>query len=1025
LRSIAEAVQVSLQAAPLLTAVLLVGSASLARGAPSGPACANLPMPEPRLALAPVPLGMTRPALPVPGPPPAPREALENGPVPLPGFTTAAVKPLPEARDPGALSCAFTAFRAGEAIVDCGIHRALQQDFSAARRALEQSVTVDPRGARAPTATLWLGEIALREGRRDEAEQAYRTVLSRGVQDDAARDAALGLTWARMERGDWAAALAALDPVRSADPASSVVRLGRFLEGVGLLLGDRPGEALVALDSADAGPLPEALRQELPFWRGVAQARLGELERALETLERFVADVPPRHPLRADGLAQAGWIALERGAADRAARLFLQATSVGARAELRPHVEAGLYRAYRARGETARASEVMARLIAESRRDPLGIPTLLSVAGAAMRSGATADGEAAYRHILRLPAASPVEDYARYRLGEALEKSGRLGEARAEYVRLREAGRDEAIAQRAVYRLGLLALHAGDPADARREGEALLRAGTLVELREGVLLLAAEGAARDGDAGRAGELLAAALGAAPDSPRADRVRLALGWAHLDQGDPEQALAEWRQVVQADAPDTKTLARLAIAEIAMREGRESLALDALRSVGGLSGPPSLVQAVALDRGILAARAGADDEAARALEPLVPSLGDPSRQALARRALGLARYRATQYEAAEQDFRQATQLMPDDPLGWLGAGLSALAQRRLVEAGEAFARAQARADAATAASAAYGLLLVALQRGDEAAFREQATAFVDARPAHDATPGLLCALAAGAIAQGDVERAEEWVTRLVRDHARSEYAGEALGQFAAAAVARPGLRRRVYGEVLASPVPDGLRLDALVGLADTELALGDPAAAQRAAEGFLREAPAGDARIPAASVLVLRSHAAQGRHGLTLRSAESFLARFPDDPLAPFVELVRGRLLVSEGRWEAAQPALEAARARGAPQVAAEAQFWLGETLRARGDLDGAIAAYLEASRRYPETMWAARGLQGAARSYLARSRPAEAVALLREITVQPAAEPALVDWAHDGLRRLGAEPVPDARDRLPKVPAVRP
>jgi tetratricopeptide (TPR) repeat protein len=979
-------------------------------------------MPEPRLALAPVPLGVTRPALPVPGPPPASQEAVESGPPPLPGFTTAAIKPLPEARDPGALSCAFTALRAAEALVDCGVHRVLQQDLSGARRALEQSVTVDPRAARGPTATLWLGEIALREGRRDEAEQAYRTVLSRGARDDVARDAALGLAWVTMERGDWAASREALDQVRSAHPASPVVRLGRFLEGVGLLLGDRPAEALVALDAADAGPLPAALRQELPFWRGTAQARLGELERALETLDRFLADIPPTHPLRADGLAEAGWIALERGAPDRAARLFLLATSGGARAEIRPHVEAGLYRAYRAQGETARASGVTARLITESGRNPLAIPALLAVGDAAMRTGAAAEGEAAYRHILGQRAASHVEDYARYRLGEALERSGRLAGARAEYVRLREAGRDEAIAQRAAYRLGLLALHAGDPAGARREGEDLLRAGTIVELREGVLLLAAEGAARDGDAVRAGELLAAALRAAPDSPRADRVRLAVGWAHLDQGNPEQALAEWGQVLQAGAPDTKALAALAIAEIAMREGRESVALDALRSTAGLSGPVP-TEAVALDRGILAALAGAEDEAVRTLEPLVPSLVDPSRQALARRALGIARYRGGQYETAERDFREATRLVPAEPSGWLGVGLSALAQHRPVEAGEAFTRAQVGADTATAASAAYGLLLAALQRGNRAAFGEQAAAFVDAHSTHDATPVLLCALAAGAIARGDVERAEEWMTRLARDHARSEYAREALRQFAAGAETRPGLRRRVYGEVLARPVPDGLRLDALVGLADAELALGDPTAAQRAAEAFLRESPAGDPRIPATTVLILRSHLAQGRHGLAVRSAESFLARFPDDPLAPYVALVRGRLLVSEGRWEAAQSSLEAARGRGEPQVAAEAQFWLGETLRARGDLDGAIAAYLAAGRGYPETMWAARGLQGAARSYLARSRPAEAVALLREITVQPAAEPALVEWAHDGLRRLGAEP--DARDRLPKVPEARP
>jgi TolA-binding protein len=106
------------------------------------------------------------------------------------------------------------------------------------------------------------------------------------------------------------------------------------------------------------------------------------------------------------------------------------------------------------------------------------------------------------------------------------------------------------------------------------------------------------------------------------------------------------------------------------------------------------------------------------------------------------------------------------------------------------------------------------------------------------------------------------------------------------------------------------------------------------------------------------------------------------------------------------------------------IAAEAHFWLGETLRARGELEAAIAAYLGASSRYPETTWAARGLQGAAQSYLARNMPREAAILLRQLTAQPAAEPALVEWARDGLRRLG-EPVPSPRGRPGPAPMAKP
>jgi hypothetical protein len=54
----------------------------------------------------------------------------------------------------------------------------------------------------------------------------------------------------------------------------------------------------------------------------------------------------------------------------------------------------------------------------------------------------------------------------RYRLGEGLEQEGRLLEAKDHYRELRDKGRDEAIAQRATYRLGLVGLRENDTAPA-------------------------------------------------------------------------------------------------------------------------------------------------------------------------------------------------------------------------------------------------------------------------------------------------------------------------------------------------------------------------------------------------------------------------------------------------------------------------------------------------------------------------------------------------------------------------------
>ena len=1004
----------------LLASTVLLVSTMAARSQAEAPTsgCGELPMAEPTVTLTAAPLGVTRPEFPLPESPPPPGR-VDPEPPPLPHFATDIVKPLPPTQDPGASSCGATVFRRAEGLMDCGVHRALQGDFAGARQSLQLGMAADPQSARTRTAALWLGEISLREGRWQEAEQSYQAALVHEPRDDVSSQAALGLAWLRLRHTEWTAAIQAVAEVSRTVPDSPMAHTATFLEGVGLLGVGRPADALAALDRVVASRLPQELQDELPFWRSVALRRAGDLERALETLDRLLAGRASAGARRADALLQAGWIALERGAAADAVRRFDLADRPGFRGEIRSQARAGLVRAHLVLGDRSRADAMARRLAAEFPGEALAVPTLLLVADAAVRSGAAADGLALYQDVLQRSMSPSMRDYAWYRLGEASELAGRSDDARRAYARLVRDGQDEAIAQRAAYRLGLVELRAGDVAAARREGESLLRAGALPELREMGLLLAAEGAGRDGDASRAVTLFRAILGEFPDSPRAERVRLALGWARLDGGDVEGALEEWRHARQAGDPDTKTLATLALAEVALREGRDAEALNALRD--DLPVPPPLRDTIALDRGILAVRVGEWQQAVLSLEPVTPRLADDSRQALARRALGIAHYRLGQHDRAEREFRESLRRAPAEPSGWLGLGLSALVQGRVVDAEEAFIRARGSSDPGTAVSAAYGLVLVAVQRRDQVAFRERAAAFVDGNAAHAATPALLCALVAGAIAGGELEPAAELVTRLARDHPKSQYLRGALAQLGAAAQEQPALCRRAYVEVLARPVSSEVRLDAWFGLTRAALTLGKAADAQRAAEAFLREAPSADPRIPSTFARLVRIHEVQGRDGLALRSAETFLTRFPSDPHVPRVELMRGRLLVAERQWEAARRSLEIARDRGEPAVAAEAHFWLGETLRVRGDLEAAIASYLGATTRYPETIWAGRGLQGAAQSYLAGDMSTEAAILLRQLAAQPAAEPALVEWAREMLRRLGAGP-----DRSPRgTPGPKP
>ena len=993
--------------------VLAAGSVSA-----SPPRPAQLPMPDLPLVVVPLPLGVARPALVPPAVPPLPTPEVDLGAVPYPRFLTTVPKPAPEIRDPGSFKCAFMAFRGAQGIAECGFHRLADGDVQGARAALEESLATEPRGPQAPSIEVWLGEITLLERSWEKAERHYRAALAPGLPRELQPHVDLGLGLLALWRGESRDADARFTRALAETPPQPVATAARYFQGIARLLSGKPDDAMALWDQAAQPGVSPRLLEELPFWRGVALGWRGDAEGAEQSLDRF-ARTATNHPLRADALVQIGFVLLERGRPGDAERRLREAEGLGLRAELRPQLRLAYVRAYLDLGDTARAAAAARRLAAESPKDPLTGPALLKIAEAAEKRGALRDALDVYRQMLQLPLAPFLQDYAAYRLAEGLERDGRLAEAKERYRALRDRGRDEGIAARAAYRLGLVALAEGDLGGALREGEALVRAGTSPVLRESPLLLAGEAAARGNDASRAAALFSRALQEFPTSARVAQIRLALGWALWQQGDSVAAVREWQSLVPASDQETRGQAALAIGDVALQQGRDTEAFEALRLVTALPSGSPLAETVPIDRGILALRAQAYAEAVETLEPVAPQVTGFPRQALVRRALGLARYRRGEYDLAERQFRQAASLAPAEPSAWLGAGLAALAQGRFTEAEDALVRARVAVPEITAV-AQYGLVVSAWSRQDREAFRERATQFVDRYPNYPAVPPLLYALVANAADQDQVERTQAWVRRLVRLEPPSDYASDALGRLAMVARGRPAVLRDLYRDVLARSTVAEQRADAWIGLGESALVAGDFREAQQSAEGFLREA-AEDPRALRAQIVLLHAYQGQGQRGRALETASALLARFPDDPEAPTIQLTRGHLLFEERRWEAAQEAFLAARDQGDAAVAAPAQFWLGQVLRARGDPEGAVGAYLAATYLYPGTPWAARGLQGAAQAYVDRRMLREAGILLRKLVAAPGAEPALIQWARTALAQLGPAAAESAEASRPGPP----
>jgi tetratricopeptide (TPR) repeat protein len=152
--------------------------------------------------------------------------------------------------------------------------------------------------------------------------------------------------------------------------------------------------------------------------------------------------------------------------------------------------------------------------------------------------------------------------------------------------------------------------------------------------------------------------------------------------------------------------------------------------------------------------------------------------------------------------------------------------------------------------------------------------------------------------------------------------------------------------------------------------------------------------------------MRAYDSQGQRDRTLAMTDAFLARYPQHAQVPDVQLRRGYLLLITQQWDAARQALEVAREGGESPVAAPAHVYLGQLHLNRGEGDAALSEYLAAAYVYPDTSWAARGLQGAIQAYLARQMPREALALLKKLQARPGLDPELAKWAREGLARLG-------------------
>ena len=975
-----------------LALLLVLGWLVPAAAAPPAPLPLELAPPSLQLEVHPPKVALDRPPLVPPAPPPPTLALEEPAWGRLPPWRTGLVKPLPSEPPPGQLACFTSLFGGPQALYDCGRLQFQQGlpsgDFREARLTFENLLRNAPTHPVAPAARYWLGEIVFRRDpldrvARGELENALRT----GLAGELAAHARLGLAWAALLGGEPGRAQAPLEEILRG-PTAGLDPTARFLLALAHLFQGRPAEARALLAELAAGRQPSPLAEEVLFWEGQALRELGEREPARQALERFLSAAPPNHPLLIEAIVAAGWLVLEQGGAQEAIQKLLWAEAISPPAGTGlPLIRAGLARAYLGLGDWPRAREKVRQLARDTTQSPLLVPTYLRLADEAARRGLLNEAAEVYQEILDLHPRPPrpVERHATYRQAEVLEELGRLPEASRRYRDLADSG-DGAVAQRARYRLGLLALRARQYAPARVEGERLLRDGAEGDLEEGAWLLVAEAAASVGDLGRAAEALRHSLRRFPDSPRSPAARASLAFALERLGEPGEALRLWEAVAASGDRALTGAALLAIADLATRRGDRDRAIEVLgRFLAEFSGDP-LAEVAGLTRAVLLLRAERFGEASAQLRALLVRFPLTPRQGEIRRAFGLALFRQQRLEEAHAEFREAGRLSPTgDPEVWHAAGLAALHLGRLAEAEEAFNRARRTAPRPLDLAAEHGLAVVAL-RQDPERFRLRARSLVDRAPEAPHASRLLYVLAGLAIERGELVEATELTRRLVRQDGGSEYGDDALFRLGTAPGAAMRLVHEAFQELLTRYPESPFREEARYRLAAAALALGERDLAVRSLEAFVAANP-DDPRAPQGLALLIETQEALGRKAEAAAAAETFLRRFGAHPLAPSVQLARGRLLLEQREPKAAREALEAALAGDDP-TAARAQFLLGELHRGGGETEEAVAAYMATAYLYPETVWAPRGLLGAAEGYLALGRPREAEVVLKRLLARP-------------------------------------
>jgi TolA-binding protein len=853
----------------------------------------------------------------------------------------------------------------GQLALDAGDAQFAAENF---RQALNQF----PESELAPACRFGLARALEKQGDPRAASQLFEQLAAEG--GNLTSDALMHLAACRYEDAQYDAAIAALDRLAREYPQNRYADRASMLRGWSLFELGRYRESVVEFRRLATGDESSA---EAQYWYGLAQKKLGEWQQAAETLSAAAKAQPDgRWAAAMHYHAGDAWLLAQHSAqADDEFAAVLRFPE----SEWVDDALLGQTRVALAKGDYERVEKLVAQHATEHAGGALQRDFQRALAAAYINSGRPAAAIDLLAELVRDDAAGSAHE--RRLLAQAYQRAGNNEQA-------------------------LEVLSQLPPGESDHE----------VLLTRGLALLCLERFAE------ALPCFEVCIARHAEGPTAALALAEACYCQLKLGDSDRARVSYARLCREFADEAVLVPAVQrLADLALTSGEVDFAQELYERLSAQQTSTDAAAQGLFGLGRIAFRQADYFTAADRLRELIATYPDSCYLAEARLLGGTALEKSGNSDAAQAMFRQVYQQHADSPLAAQAMLAAARLHRKSKQSKEAIELYQwliDRSDSVVAKDMALYELAWVLRDNDapdeaEAYFRR----IHDDFPASTYWADATYRLAEQARISGQSGAAAELLDQLIAsDSAGSlrEYALYLRGQIAAEMQEwsrTASAMQRLLDEHPASP----LVRQAEFWLAEALYRQNDWEAA---AERFERLTAAASGNEDWLALVTLRRAQIRAQRedwDTAYEIASTISAAFPNFRQQHEVDYLLGRCLANEARFEDARAAYKRAtqsESGGKSEVAAMAQWMIGESFFHQRDYEAAIQAYLRVEILYAYPTWQAAALLQAGKCYELLGQQAKAIELYsRLVEVYPETQ-----FADEAARRLSLAKKPENSER---------